>query len=277
MLHKNPLIQAGLILLTPAWLASCSSISEIGTQKNNLQASADTGTLSLVANGEDFVRQGFVTKDGWQISFDHLYVTLTQVSAYNTKVPLDLDEVNKSKDATKVVLVSEPQTIDLALGDNNAEPILVTQVNAPAGNYHALSWQLVPAQEGETQGYTIVMDGVATKSNQKVDFVIKIDQPLDYMCGEFVGEERKGILLKGEQAEVETTFHFDHLFGDAQTASTDSINTDALGFEPIAALAQSGKLNVDTTALKAQLNSQQIQALDQAISSLGHVGEGHCQ
>ena len=27
---------------------------------------------ALVANGEDFVRQGFVSKDGWRISFDHV-------------------------------------------------------------------------------------------------------------------------------------------------------------------------------------------------------------
>jgi len=29
-----------------------------------------TGRLQVYANGEDFVRQGFVSKDGWSINFD---------------------------------------------------------------------------------------------------------------------------------------------------------------------------------------------------------------
>ena len=34
-------------------------------------ASTGEGSLVLVANGEDFVRQGFVSKDGWSINFEH--------------------------------------------------------------------------------------------------------------------------------------------------------------------------------------------------------------
>ena len=36
----------------------------------------ETGRLQFVANGEDFVRQGFVSKDGWAIGFDHVYINL---------------------------------------------------------------------------------------------------------------------------------------------------------------------------------------------------------
>ena len=42
------------------------------------------GTLQINANGEDFVRQGFVSKDGWSITFDHVYITLADITAYQT-------------------------------------------------------------------------------------------------------------------------------------------------------------------------------------------------
>ena len=35
---------------------------------------AEEGTLAFVANGEDFVRQGFISKDGWAINFDQVLV-----------------------------------------------------------------------------------------------------------------------------------------------------------------------------------------------------------
>ena len=47
--------------------------SETAENNNGNPAVANAqgqATLNLVANGEDFVRQGFVTKDGWTMSFD---------------------------------------------------------------------------------------------------------------------------------------------------------------------------------------------------------------
>lgn len=64
-------------LLISAWAIAFIGYS---LQENMLTqaANAQTGTLVLVDNGEDFIRQGFVSKDGWQIDFDHAYVTLNQ-------------------------------------------------------------------------------------------------------------------------------------------------------------------------------------------------------
>jgi len=50
---------------------------------------AEKGTLQFHANGEDFVRQGFVSKDGWAITFDHVYVTLADATAYQSDPPYD--------------------------------------------------------------------------------------------------------------------------------------------------------------------------------------------
>ncbi len=241
------------------------------------QNSGASGQLSLVANGEDFVRQGFVTKDGWQIQFDHVYVTLDNVYGYQTSPPFEPGKGGEIKAQETVNFLDTPTTVDLASGEADAPPILVTTVDAPPGSYNALSWQLTPASRGEAAGNTIVLIGAASKNNQTIDFMIKLDQPLKYVCGEFVGDERKGILIPGNTAELETTFHFDHIFGDGEAPADDAINTGAVGFAPMAALAENGNLEVDMTTLKANLNPQDYQTLSKAIAGLGHVGEGHCE
>ncbi len=40
---------------------------------------------------------------------------------------------------------------------------------------------------------------------------------------------------------------------------------------------KNGQLKVHQTDLAQKLNSEEYEKLQQAISSLGHVGEGHCR
>ncbi|MCU0537785.1 MAG: DUF4382 domain-containing protein, partial [Hydrococcus sp. Prado102] len=229
----------------------------------------ESGTLQIRANGEDFIRQGFVSKDGWQINFDRVYVTLADVTAYQSDPPFDA-ESGKTLQAKEQVSLPQTQTVDLAQGDENAEPILVGEVKAPAGRYNALSWRMVPAQTGEASGYPLYLSGKATKEGRTVDFVLKIQPEMAFTCGDFVGEQRKGILQADNNADLEATFHFDHLFGDAQTAPDDELNQGALGFEPFATLAKDGKLDADTTMLKEQLSQADYNKLMEILPSLGH-------
>ena len=69
-------------------------------------------------------------------------------------------------------------------------------------------------------------------------------------------DERKGFLKTGGKAEMELTFHLDHIFGSSKAAATDAMNTGARGFEPF---AKGGK-----------------QALSLKNLHVGHTGEGHC-
>ena len=147
---------------------------------------------------------------------------------------------------------------------------------APAGRYNALGWKIVPAPEGPAAGYGLMLQGTATKDGQDIAFTLKLDQPLQFICGDFVGDNRKGILAAGETADLEATFHFDHLFGDGEAAPDDEINTGALGFDPLAALAQDGTLTVDGTDLEQNLSAEDYDKLLSILPSLGHVGEGHC-
>lgn len=254
--------------------------SETQTQtepQSATQASQGSGTLEIRANGEDFVRQGFTSKDGWKISFDHIYVNLADITAYQSDPPFNAEAGSKVQAKEKVVL-DKTHTVDLAAGGEDAEPILVEEVaDAPAGQYNALSWKMVKAEEGPAEGQTLVMMGTAEKDGQTIDFTIALNQPLEFVCGEFVGDERKGILAQGDTADLEATFHFDHLFGDADAPADDEINTGALGFEPLATLANDGTLELDQEQLKSGLSPEEYQKLQEILPSLGHVGEGHCE
>ncbi|MGQ9626924.1 MAG: DUF4382 domain-containing protein [Anaerolineae bacterium] len=234
------------------------------------------GTLQFHANGEDFVRQGFVSKDGWAITFDNVYITLSDVKSYQSDPPYDAHSGGKVN-AKKEVSLTGTHTVDLAEGGEDAEPILVGEVpDAPEGRYHAIHWKMVKAEGGPADGYSLVISGTAEKEGKEVKFTIKVENEYEYTCGEYVGEERKGILQKGGKADQEMTFHFDHLFGDAETPPDDALNLGAPGFEMFAALAEGGKLDIDMAGLKSRLAPENYKKLEDILPTLGHTGEGHC-
>ena len=113
----------------------------------------EKGTLRFYANGEDFVRQGFVSKDGWRINFDHVHTTLTDITAYQTDPPYD-PHTGDSINGKVTVGLPDVYTVDLAEGGQDARPILVAEVgNAPAGHYNALSWKMIRAVSGPATGH----------------------------------------------------------------------------------------------------------------------------
>lgn len=267
---------AMLLLVACGGTPQAEAPADADTQE---EAAADTdtmageGTLAFRANGEDFVRQGFVTKDGWAVSFDNVYVTLADVTAYQTASPFDA-EAGGEPQADVTVSLDQSYTVDLAEGDENAETVLIDETTAPAGRYNALSWEMVEAADGPASGTVIMMVGTAEKDGETVGFTIRLDKATSPVCGDFVGDERKGVLEPGGNADLEATFHFDHIFGDAETPADDSLNQEALGFEPFAALATDGVLDVTMADLEQQLSAEDYEKLME--SHLEHVGEGAC-
>jgi len=262
-------------------LAGCGSESPTATAPETeptetASAEGDRGTLVIRANGEDFVREGFTTKDGWEVQFDNVYVSLADITAAQTDPPFD-PEAGGTLEAKAEVKVEGTQVVDLAEGDESADPVMVSEVEAPAGRFNALSWRMVPAESGPSEGYTVWMQGTASKDGETIPFAIKVNEELAFTCGDFIGDERKGILAADEEADLEATFHFDHLFGDGGAPPDDSINTGALGFDPLAALATNGTLDVDSAALQAGLSEEDYTTFLAILPSLGHVGEGHCE
>ncbi|MGK7930154.1 MAG: DUF4382 domain-containing protein [Microcystaceae cyanobacterium] len=269
----------GFGLVLSLGLIGCSDANAPDTTNSETKTTADAvkGQLTLVANGEDFIRQGFVSKDGWQIDFDHAYVNLSQVKAYQTEPPFDPDGKDPIKPKETAILLEQSQIVDLAAGDAEASPIVVQEMTAPVGNYNSLEWQVIKGDTEEMADSTIVLIGTAAKDGQTVNFTLNLQEELSYSCGEFVGDERKGYLTENDSTEMETTFHFDHLFGDAETPADDSLNVEALGFEPLANLAENGQLIIDQTTLAQKLSPTDAEKLQKALLSLGHVGEGHCR
>ena len=264
---------ANTVALLSVTIAGCSGSGDTTTVSNT----NSQGTLIIVANGEDFVRQGFVTKDDWQIDFERVAVNVGNITAYQTEPAFNPDENTEINATEKVTILDEVTTIDLAEGTQSAEPIAVKEMNVPAGSYNALGWSMIPLDDSGLSNQTIVLQGQAVKDAETVDFKLGFAVPVQYICGEFVGDERKGIVQQDESAEVEMTFHFDHIFGDSDTPSDDPLNQDALGFQPLADLAQSGVLEADWQTLQQQLSAEDAQLLSNAIAGLGHVGEGHCK
>ena len=237
---------------------------------------AETGTLQFHANGEDFVRQGFVSKDGWNISFDHVYLNLAEVTGYQADPPYDAHAGGDVK-AKQQVSLEGSYIVDLAEGGEDADPILVGEVSeAPAGQYNAISWKMTKAADGPAKGYSLGIAGTAEKDGETISFNIGIDNELAFTCGEFVGDERKGVLSKDGVADLEMTFHFDHIFGDAETPLDDDLNVGAPGFEPFSGAAEGGTLTIDMAGLQSQLSAEDYQMLVDILPTLGHVGEGHC-
>jgi hypothetical protein len=225
--------------------------------------SRDLGSLVFTANGEDFVRHGFVDKTGWAISFESLYINIAMPTAY---IP---------GDERQVVLEGE-HWVDLAAGGKEAQPIVLGWVEgvSPA-NYQALRFALKRVSDGPYTGASIVMIGSAEREGRRVPFTIRLDEEMlfDGRDG-YVGEELKGLLQPGSSTQVEMTFHFDHLFGDMRAEKDDHINQASVGFEFFYAFAKGGVVDVSQAQLKG---AEGYRTLVQALWTLGHLGEGHCE
>ena len=279
-MHRSVWMALGTAAVMVSVSYGCASSNAPSSTTPDTSAVSDApeseeGLLQVRANGEDFVREGFVSKDGWEIGFDHVYVSLANVKAYQTDASFD-PEVDTTLEPNQDVMVVEQQTVDLAEGEADADPILLAEVSAPAGRYNALEWTMPKATDGQAAGHVLMLVGTAEKDGQVVNFTLRLDQEMRYVCGDFVGDERKGILEPGSMADLEATFHFDHIFGDGEAPPDDSINTGALGFEPLAAIAQGETLDVDMAMLEEQLSPEDYARLQDTIAGLGHVGEGHC-
>lgn len=246
-------------------------LSVTGCTRTTPQPAA--GKLTFTANGEEFIREGFVSKDGWELAFTNVYVSLADMTAYVTNPAYDTAQGWDIKAAEKVTL-SGTITVDLA-GEDADPAVLGTVENVPAGHYNAASWTLARAENGPAAGYVLVLRGTASRGGEEIQFTLRFDEETFYQGGEYIGDERKGIVSAGGSADVEATFHFDHLFGDGEKDPGDELNTGALGFDPFAAFARNGAVELTSADLKER-DPVAYQQLVKIWLHLGHVGEGHC-
>ncbi len=219
--------------------------------------SSTKGELTIIANGEGFVKDGFTDKGNWEISFDNVYVNLSNIEAYS-------DE-NK-------VSIKDSHFIDL----KKVGKVVTKSVNVD--NYQGLKFSLKKAKNADYKDYTIVMIGKAKKGIQSINFEIKLNEEIRWNCPDgYVGDEIKGIVEKDKPGNVEMTFHFDHIFGDIEADIDDHINTGSVGFDYFLPFAKDGKLSVDQDTLKNKTDKDTYNKFVESLKTLGHVGEGHCE
>jgi len=272
-MNKKKISILVVILIVLITFSSC--ISKKDTQNEpSLNSETSIETLILQANGEDFVRQGFTSKDGWDLEFDHIYLTLSEISAYQLKEDYNADEgipisSNPSAKSTK------SYTVDLAEGDESANIIKVDELTAPIGFYNALSWNVIKGNTPESKDISLSIIGVGKKNGEEIPFKLDFTSEFSFSAGEYIGDERKGFLEEGKTGELEMTFHFDHIFGDGSLPIDDSMNKAALGFEPLLQFLTDGKIEVTEEYLKNSLDTKEYNKIIDLIASLGHVGEGH--
>lgn len=216
------------------------------------------GDLMIAANGEDFVREGFTSKDGWAIAFDRVEVSLGEV------VPL--------QDTVAGTAIA-PQVVDLAAGDETAKLIALGTVTVPSGHYNAVNWSFAPSDEQPS----LTLIGTATKDGQTLSFNLAFAPDTAYACGEYVGDIRKGFVEADAPGDLEITLHFDHIFGDGGLPASEEVNTKGFGFDRFAALAEGSLIVVTPETMADQLSPEEVAQLTELISGLGHVGEGHCE
>jgi hypothetical protein len=231
------------------------------------------GTLTILVNGEDFVQNGFVSKDGWSMSFRHLWVTLDNIEAHQTEPPFDPDADSHIAPLESVGLAG-PITLDLASPDG---PVTAGTIEGvPPGHYNAISWDVVPAASGPSEGYSLFIDGQAEKGDRSYQVYLGFERGLRFLGGEYVGDERLGFVEPGGGSSLEITFHMDHLFGDGSLPADDPLNASAIGFGPFASLMQEGVVSADLEELDAALGEDFGDGLTGILKTLGHTGEGHC-
>lgn len=264
-----------------------------------------SGTLIFYANGEGFVADGFTSEDDWEISFDNVYVTLSGITAY--QAPVRNHESNAKHaghDHNTIPEGSEHVALDGEYFlDLKAYPLAFEAARvegALEGNYNYLTFNMVKAT-AETSGvaaeavnYSLVMIGTAKKSGVTVDFTLKFDEELAfYDCGP--QETYDGVLEDSGEASTEMTFHFDHIFGDAEEG-VGAFPTDpqymsywGIGFDPFARIAGALDSNGDPDPagspysavilqpdMELNMNNAIFFQLKTTMTTLGHLVEAHC-
>lgn len=273
-MKKHGTIFLAVILLIPVLFSFGCGNETPGINGDYAVDPAAVGTLNFTADGEEFIREGFLSKDGWELTFEQAYVTMSGITAYQTEPPYDTDQGWDIDYQVKVEL-DGIYTVNLALpASDPAELGKLAEV--PAGHFNAISWVMVRAVEGPSAGYSLFLTGQAEKDGRVIDFTLGIEQEVAYLGGDYIGDERKGIVTPGETAELEMTYHFDHLFGDGDEDPDDPLNEEALGFEPIAELAVDGVVEADLASLEGALSPADFELLLSILTHFGHVGEGHC-
>ncbi|MBF0235943.1 MAG: hypothetical protein HQK65_23355 [Desulfamplus sp.] len=277
----------------------CIVLYSLACGGGNSSTTSETGTLHLKANGEQFVQNGFTSKDGWAIQFSHVYITIANPTAFQVQdgiTQLEKPRFHAGHSHAGLAAGGEHQVslgehlIDLKKGDShdNNKVLLKSFSSVKIGNYNRLAWSMVNTSSSsslltglstadaiQAMGNCVTLMGNASKSGNIIDFKIAFDEEVYYQTTE--ANEAEGIVAPGGEGTAEMTFHFDHIFGDLTTPLDEGVNPDALGFQPFADLDTNtdGKIEVNLNTCYSSMSATHVNSLLKDYYTLGHSGESH--
>ena len=239
--------------------------------------SAPKADLDVMVNGEAFAEAGMLSKDGWQISFDEVTVTVGEITVSGAPsdgggdgvdVPWTLGEGAETAEAAEGEGETPPGFVAVSLQEG---PVKLGPQPVPVGTYSQVKWRW-----GTDSTAAIALKGTAVQGDQSIPFDLQLPGSFQAICGDYVGEERKGVVTADSGGEVELTLHLDHLFGDGEAAPNDEINTQSFGFNAFAETASEQGVVVTPATWDAWGTPALRQSLQDVLLSMPHVGEGHC-
>lgn len=219
-------------------LLVCLAMGSTGCSDDGDETAAGSGSLTLVATGEDGAKEGFpFEEDGEAVAFtDDWTVSFS-------KVLVSVGNISLEGDDGKVALRSdEHYLVDLHAGD----PELGTFDGLGARRWEKLSYEILPAAGGMTNvsgvasadveamvegGYNYWLEGTAEKGDSAFTFAWGLKNPTRNANCTNGSDDTQGVVIRDNATtEAELTFHFDHLFWS--TLGTEEAD---LRFEAIAA------------------------------------------
>jgi len=164
------------LVLCVGLTASCSSSDDDPAEVRS------TGTVEFYANGEDFIRAPFVSKDGWEMAFDHFFVNLFGPTAVQGEVDSG----------------SQTASVQSAFGDVRIQHAGHPHTGITAGTEHAAlvgdylvdlhQTPLEPEDDRTLVGFVSHLDGLSnrvfTGNYNSVNFNIK---PVEISGGSYTG------------------------------------------------------------------------------------------
>ena len=237
------------------------------------ESEAPKSALDLVVNGEAFAEMGMVSKDQWQMEFEQVIVTVGAVTASGVPSQAAILQPKSRSAALSWPLPSESDPeVKAAVVSLQDGPVRLGSQPVTVGNYNQVKWTW---GSGETAA--IALQGTATQGDRTVTFNLEFPGQFQVACGDYVGDERKGIVTADEAGEVELTFHLDHVFGDGEFPPEAEINQKSVGFGPLVEATEGDEVTVTAADWEQWGTPELRRSLEKTVQSMPHVGEGHCQ
>ncbi len=220
-------------------------------------SSSGTGKVRIAVSGEEASREGYPVGsgadviafvDGWTLEMRKVLVSFTDFEL-------------RGADGGNARVESDPVVADLRLG----EPELWTFEDVPARRWDRVGYRYAPPTDDSRAvndvsdadidrmidgGYSLLLEAVAMKHGQEVEIEYGFAMEVAHTHCVNATDDTDGIVVPtNATVDAQITVHLDHLFFDSY--ATDEAD---LRFDPMAATAMDGKVELDDLATQGNLS-----------------------